>query len=208
MKEKISDYLDGRVDKEEMEKSFEEHPEERDYYNQLLAMKAVLSEMKVNAPDIASAVLAKTKRRSLLRKLSMVVSVAAIILVSGFLVKMYVFKPKANVETAYNPNQGLKSFSPMVQKPSIDITINKSREGDLLKILRTDGTIVSVEDRQQAEGTGSQTKIIKYKFDVNKLTDIDKAVKAINGAGINKSSAAYWDTATGEVEVDINLTEN
>jgi|GEM_PF-4509299 len=208
MKEKISDYLDGRVDKEEMEKSFEEHPEERDYYKQLLAMKAVLSEMKVNAPDIASAVLAKTKKRSLLRKLSMVVSVAAIILVSGFLVKMYVFKPKANVETAYNPNQGLKSFSPMVQNPSIDITINKSREGDLLKILRTNGTIVSVEDRQQAEGTVPQTKIIKYKIDVNKLADIDKAVKAINGTGINISSTAYLDSATGEVEVDINLTEN
>lgn len=208
MKEKISEYLDGRVNKEEMEKFFEGHSEEKDYYNQLTVMKDVLSKMKVSAPDITNAVLAKTRKRSLLRKLSIVISVAAVVLVSGFLVKMYVLKPVTKMETANNPNSGLKSFRPMVQQPSIDIIIDKSREGDLLKILRLNGTIISVEDRQQAEETKSQTKTIKYKFYVNKLADIDKAVKAINGVGINTSSATYLVTATGEVEVDINLTEN
>ncbi|MGB9694704.1 MAG: hypothetical protein ACPLZB_01780, partial [Caldisericaceae bacterium] len=153
MKEKISEYLDGRVNKEEMNKFFEENPEEYIYYEQLTKMKSVLSEMKTKAPDITGSVLASTRKTSLSRKLSIAISIAAVVLVSGFLVKAYVFKPEMNLQMADKSNPQLKSFAFSPQKPSINIEISKSSEALLMKILKANGTIISTEKRQETGGT-------------------------------------------------------
>jgi hypothetical protein len=205
MKEKISEYLDGRVDKEEMENYLREHPEDRVYYEQLLAMKETLSQMKLNAPDVSFVVLSKTKKQRFVKKLAFLSSVVAVVFVSVVLVKVYVFKPEMKVNIAQSPpNTGLRSFGVMNSIPSIDITINKDSENDLLNILKSNGTIVSTENAQpQAEQT-TPTKDIKYRLNPKNLSEIDKSVKAITGASI---TIPTLDTASNEIDVEIYLTE-
>ncbi|MGC9000992.1 RseA family anti-sigma factor [Caldisericum sp.] len=52
MKEKISAYIDGEGNKEELEKLLKEDPELKEYFEQLSFMKSALSEMNVQSPDV------------------------------------------------------------------------------------------------------------------------------------------------------------
>jgi len=88
MKEKISKYIDGEGNKEEIKKLLKENKEAREYYEQLVQMKAVLSEMKVSAPsDIEKNVLGKMQRRHT-RVPYIVISFAMVFLVSFLFLKV------------------------------------------------------------------------------------------------------------------------
>ncbi|MEA3314103.1 MAG: hypothetical protein U9Q18_06985 [Caldisericota bacterium] len=88
MKEKISKYINGEGNKEEIKKLLGKDKEAREYYEQLSEMKAMLSDMKVNAlPGIEENVLKKVHRKRF-RVPYRAISFAAILLVLFLFLKV------------------------------------------------------------------------------------------------------------------------
>lgn len=211
MKEKISEYVDGRVGKEEIERDFRETPEDRIYYEQLLAIKDILGDMQVSAPDISASVIAKSTKRLLNIRFVYTLSLVAVVVISALLIKSFSFKPQMKVGTVQTPDSGMRSFSANSAIPSIDVTISKDSEKDVLNILKANGTVVSVEnpELEPSETTPSTiltpAKIITFKLNPNNLSAIENSIKTIKGATI---TIPTLENSSEEIEVVIRLIEH
>jgi len=95
MKEKISKYIDGEGNKEELEKLLKEDPESKEYFEQLLLMKSTLSEMNVQSPDVLNKVLEKDKKHKIVFRYRFAfASLLAVAIVSVLFLTFYNFKPQ------------------------------------------------------------------------------------------------------------------
>ncbi len=174
MKEKISRYIDGEGDKEEMEKLFKTNEEARKYFNELKEMKDVLSRMKVNAPpNIERDVLYRIRKKR--RRLAyVVVSFAVVFLISVLFLKIEGLNIKNPGESThiYRTAPEKHLMLPTTKGPSpqkgFDITVSKNKNDKIIEILKRYGTI-----KKQNENT------FLYTLDSEKLPEVLDKLKEI-----------------------------
>ena len=179
MKEKISRYIDGEGNKEEMEKLFKTNEEARKYFNELKEMKNVLSKMKVNAPpNIERDVLYRIQKKH--RRLAyVIVSFAAVFLISALFLKMEGLNIKNPGESTptYRMTPGKNLTLPtkepeenVTKAPSstkgFDITVSKNKKDKIMETLRQYGTI-----KKQNENT------FVYTLDSKELPEVLNKLK-------------------------------
>jgi len=159
MKEKISKYIDGEGNKEEMKKLLEKDKEAREYYEQLSAMKAVLSDMKVNASEDTEENVLKKMHRKRFRVPYRAISFAAILLVLFLFLKVPGLKynhqfnsPETdnNVRTTTpiegelpyesEPEKGFSGES-ILSHAGFEITVEESEEADVIALLEQYGEL-------------------------------------------------------------------
>ncbi len=159
MKEKISKYIDGEGNKEEIKKLLEKDKEAREYYEQLSEMKAMLSDMKVNAlPGTEENVLKKLHRKRF-RVPYRVISFAAILLVLFLFLKVPGLKYNSQLESPemdnnvrttipggdelpYEsaPEKGFSGES-IVSHAGFEITVEESEKADVIALLAQYGEL-------------------------------------------------------------------
>jgi hypothetical protein len=215
MKEKISKYIDGEGNKEELEKLLKEDPESKEYFEQLLLMKSTLSEMNVQSPDVLNKVLEKDKKHKIVFRYRFAfASLIAVAIVSVLFLTFYNFKPQEKGVTTPQLRSGTQnpSFGIMAVKPEINISIGVRDDEILLRILDRHGTITDssvkgngeFQDELQPEGNATQ-KVLYYKIVANEIPQLVKDIEKIKGATITLPEALPEDNA--EVEIIINIYE-
>ncbi|MCX6088117.1 MAG: hypothetical protein NTV78_02950 [Caldiserica bacterium] len=215
MKEKISKYIDGEGNKEELEKLLKEDPESKEYFEQLLLMKSTLSEMNVQSPDVLNKVLEKDKKHKIVFRYRFVfASLFAVAIVSVLFLTFYNFKPQEKGITTPQLRSGTQnpSFEITAVKPEINISIGVRDDEILLSILERHGTITGssvkgngeFQDELQPEGNATQ-KVLYYKIVANEIPQLVKDIEKIKGATITLPEALPEDNT--EVEIIINICE-
>jgi len=215
MKEKISKYIDGEGNKEELEKLLKEDPESKEYFEQLLLMKSTLSEMNVQSPDVLNKVLEKDKKHKIVFRYRFAfASLLAVAIVSVLFLTFYNFKPQEKGITTpqlrsdtQNPSFGITAV-----KPEINISIGVRDDEILLSILDRHGTITDssvkgngeFQDELQPEGNATQ-KVLYYKIVANEISQLVKDIEKIKGATITLPEALPQDDT--EAEIIINIYE-
>lgn len=215
MKEKISKYIDGEGNKEELEKLLKEDLESKEYFEQLLLMKSTLSEMNVQSPDVLNKVLEKDKKHKIVFRYRFAfASLLAVAIVSVLFLTFYNFKPQEKGITTpqlrsdtQNPSFGITAV-----KSEINISIGVRDDEILLSILERHGTITGssvkgngeFQDKLQPEGNATQ-KVLYYKIVANEIPQLVKDIEKIKGATITLPEALPEDNT--EVEIIINIYE-
>ncbi len=148
MKEKISKYIDGEGNKEEIKKLLEKDKEAREYYEQLSAMKAVLSDMKVNAlPSTEKNVLDKVHRKRF-RVPYRAISFAAILLVLFLFLKVPALKYNHYFEFPETEND-MRTTAPGEDELPYETGPDKGFSGE--SILSYPGFEIMVEENKKAD---------------------------------------------------------
>jgi hypothetical protein len=214
MKEKISAYIDGEGNKEELEKLLKEDPELKEYFEQLSFMKSALSEMNVLSPDVLGRVLESEKKHKVVFRYKFAfASLLAVAIVSVLFIKLYSFKPQEKGVTMPQLRSGTQnpSFGIVAVKPELDISIGISDDEVLLAILEKYGKITG--SSAEGKGNGSEfqpkenvpQKALYYKIIANKIPQLVKDVEKIKGATVTIPEALPEDNT--EIEIIINIYE-
>lgn len=150
MKEKINEYVDGRIKKEELEPFLSE--EDRKYLNDLIKMKEGLKMLKVQAPDFVEIIEEKTKRRALFKYSFALASIFVIIFV-GFIFKPFILK---RLQVGYNnENVTIRTLPPKekqysiatLNEVSIKLEVNKSDENALIEELKKFANLLNYDEK-------------------------------------------------------------
>lgn len=148
MKEKISRYINGEGNKEEIKKLLKKDKEAREYYEQLIKMKAVLSDMKVNAlPGTEENVLKKMHRKRF-RVPYRVISFAAILLVLFLFLKVPGLKYDYQLESPETDNN-VRTTIPSENEFPYEAAPEKGFQGE--SILSHAGFEIMVEESEKAD---------------------------------------------------------
>ena len=217
MKEKISEYLDGEGNKEELEKLLKDNLEAREYFEQLSRMKATLSEMNVQSPDVLNKVIERErKHRIVFRYRFAFASIFAVTIISILFFRFYNFKPQEKGITAppqLRSGEEQPSFSITASKPEVNVSIDVRDDETLLAILEKHGTITgsNVEgkgygDELQPKETTPQ-KVLYYKIVESDITKLVEDIEKINGATVMLPEALPYLRANTEIDIVINIYE-
>lgn len=216
MKEKISKYIDGEGNKEELEKLLKEDPESKEYFEQLLLMKSTLSEMNVQSPDVLNKVLEKDKKHKIVFRYRFAfASLFAVAIVSVLFLTFYNFKPQEKGITTPQLRSGTQnpSFEITAVKPEINISIGVRDDEILLSILERHGTITgsSVEGKGNGEFQPEENmpqKVLNYRIVGSNITKLVEDIEKLNGASVMLTeSLPYLPEDNTEVEIIINIYE-
>ncbi|MEF3244594.1 MAG: hypothetical protein K6343_01210 [Caldisericaceae bacterium] len=150
MKDKINEYVDGRIKKEELEFFLSE--EDRKYLNDLIKMKEGLKLLNVQAPDFVEIIEEKTKRRVLF-KYSFALASIFIIIVVGFISKPLILK---KLQVGYN-NETITTKTliskedqysiAMLKEIAIKLEIDKSEENTLIEELKKVANLLNYDEK-------------------------------------------------------------
>jgi len=153
MKEKISKYINGEGNKEEIRKLLKKDKEAREYYEQLVEMKAVLSDMKVNASEGTEENVLKKMHKKRFHVPYRAISFAAILLVLFLFLKVPGLKYDYQLESPETDNnvrtttpiEGELPYESAPEKgflgesilsyPGFEITVEENKEADVIVLL-------------------------------------------------------------------------
>lgn len=214
MKEKISKYIDGEGNKEELEKLLKEDPESKEYFEQLLLMKSTLSEMNVQSPDVLNKVLEKDKKHKIVFRYRFVfASLFAVAIVSVLFLTFYNFKPQEKGITTPQLRSGTQnpSFEITAVKPEINISIGVRDDEILLSILERHGTITGSSVKGNGEFQPEENmpqKVLNYRIVGSNITKLVEDIEKLNGAAVTiTESLPYLPEDNTEIEIIINIYE-
>jgi hypothetical protein len=215
MKEKISKYIDGEGNKEELEKLLKEDPESKEYFEQLLLMKSTLGGMNVQSPDVLNKVLEKDKKHKIVFRYRFAfASIFAVAIVSILFFKFYNFTPEERRITVppqlKAPAQDNSFGITSVATPEINVNIGIREDEILLNTLENYGTVTGSDVKGtgggefQPEGSGPQ-KILQYRIVAKEIPRLVEDIEKIKGASVTLPETLPQDNA--EVEIIINIYE-
>ena len=215
MKEKISEYLDGEGNREELEELLKKNPEAKEYFEQLSLMKSNLSEMRVQSPDVLNIILEKEKKhRTVFRYRFAFASIFAVAIVSILFFKFYNFTPEKRRITVppqlKAPAQDNSFGITSVATPEINVNIGIRDDEMLLNTLENYGTVTGSDvkgmggEEFQPEGSGPQ-KILQYRIIAKEIPKLVEDIEKIKGASVTLPETLPQDNA--EVEIIINIYE-
>jgi hypothetical protein len=217
MKEKISAYIDGEGNKEELEKLLKEDPELKEYFEQLSFMKSALSEMNVQSPDVLNKVIERErKHRIVFRYRFAFASIFAVTIISILFFRFYNFKPQEKGITTPSLRSGEEQpyFSMTVSKPEVNVSIDVRDDETLLTILEKHGTITGSNAEGKGDGGEFQPKenmpqkVLYYKIVGSDITKLVEDIEKINGATVMlPESLPYFSQDNTEIDIVINIYE-
>lgn len=214
MKEKITEYIDKNLSKEEVEELLKDNPEALEYYHQILAMKETLTDMQLRSPDVSSKVVEKARRPFVFRYRYVLVTISVALIVSILFIKNYrenlaLKEPEVTLKTAPVPPGG-ELYMDVTQQ--IDVEIKKSGEETVSTVLEEYGDIVLIEEgenedsRHPPEEPPKPTKIIHYSIKPENIQKVMEELQKIEGAKVTFPEHLPYSSEE-RIEIIINLFE-
>jgi hypothetical protein len=215
MKDRISEYIDGEGNREELEKLLKDDPEAKEYFEQLSFMKSTLSEMHVQSPDIPDKVLQKERSHgSVFRYRFVFASILAVAIVSMIFFSVYDLnlnkRAPSSPPTLTAPNGQGPTFGITSAAPELTVSIGIRDDSALLTVLEQYGQITGDEIRGEGGGdsqikiAGPQ-KVLYYNISANKIPELVEAIKNIQGAEVTISESLPQESS--EIEIIVNIYE-
>ncbi|MGB9769976.1 hypothetical protein [Caldisericum exile] len=192
MKEKINEYLDNRVKKEEVEELLLDK-EYAFYYEDLKKMKEGLRELRVNPPDFVSKLRIVERKQIVFRYSFAFVMVLVLVFGVWFSMKFALYKELASKQTEItkqfkaSPGMGIMQIS---TEETIKVEISKSDLNNLINSLQK---IATLKSKDEKNGT--------YVFEVQGK-NISEFLNSIE----NFHSAKILENSLKDKAIDTNLT--
>lgn len=215
MKDKISQYIDGEGNKEELEKLLKEDPEAKEYFEQFSFMKSTLSEMHVQSPDILDKILQKERNTgSIFRYRFVFASILAVAIVSMIFFSVYDLnlnqRAPASPPTLTAPNGQGPTFGITSATPELTVSIGIRDDSALLAVFEQYGQITGDEIRGEGGGDNQYKmaepqKVLYYNISINKIPKLVEAIKNIQGAEVSVPENLPQESS--EIEMVVNIYE-
>jgi len=194
MKEKINEYLDNRVKKEEVEDILKDK-EYASYYEDLKKMKEGLWELRVETPDFVSKLGLIERKRTFFRYSFAFAAVLIIVFGVVFSRNLILTKQLAHNQTTVTREFKGSQFLVFAQMPQIKVKIGGESKDALIEKLEHIANLKEVDE---------VNSVYVFEVEGSKVNDFINTIKTFSGADILEdtlSNANIDSNASYEVKV-------
>lgn len=180
MKEKINEYLDGRIKKEEIEPLLEDK-EYASYYEDLKQMKETLRELRADTPDFVSKLGFVERRRFIFRNsmvfASVLVLVFGIFLGRDLIIRRQLANNGVSVTREFKASPNFNVM--LVEQNLIKVQIDKAYEDKLIESLSKVGNLIDIN---------KETSTYTFEMNGSNISDFLNVIKENRNASIIEES--------------------